>query len=269
MPVHKLKTLILLILAITAAFLLAIVVPSQLSRIRAEQHLQEQLETLFSNEGVVLDCTLPQSQKLSIVEFSAPADARETAEYLLGEDAEGDGSVYSSQKGNCKIEPDGSFSAQLRGSEVSADLTANAEKTLRAIGFSAASVSQPLRLSAGIFSISCRQSILGVPVFSEGMTLTYTNNCLTGLSGIFYRTDGEILRVGDEVCISCADALLALLSKLGEQGWVGSRITAVEQGYRYADSAAAAIRLAPYWRIVTDTGTFFVAGVGGEVSSAD
>lgn len=274
MPVYRLKNLILLILAIAVGFLLALVVPKQLARTHAQQHLQQQLDALFAGSNVTLDCNLPNGQKLSVIELQSPDSYDELAEKLLGEGCCRDGDFsdpvrYVSENGTLEISGDGSFCAKLQNSPVSTNLEKSAASTLRQLGFSASQVLAPERLQAGVFAVCCRQSVLSMPIFSDGLTLCYTNNRLSEISGTYYQNTAGALRVGDEKSISCADALLALRSRLDELGWVGSRITAVTQGFRRIDSASAAIRLAPYWKIDTDTGSFFVSGIGGEVFQID
>jgi hypothetical protein len=74
-------------------------------------------------------------------------------------------------------------------------------------------------------------------------------------------------RVSDSASISCADALVELLASRDSLGWVGSRITLVQQGYEHFDTASAAVRLVPVWRIDTDTGSFVVNGMTREITA--
>ena len=109
-----------------------------------------------------------------------------------------------------------------------------------------------------------RQSLCGVPVFESALTFTYRNNALSRVDGTYYPA-GEIVRVSQRACISCADALVALLSSRDSLGWVGSEIVSCEQGYVHSETASSALRFVPVWRIETDAGSFYVNGVTREV----
>jgi hypothetical protein len=160
----------------------------------------------------------------------------------------------------------GGFSAAPDGTYTASDPVSGTKKLLRSMGFDAASVSDPVRLSAGVYEVTATQKILGVPVFSEGLRFSYTNGALTDVSGVFFLS-GTVARVSEDACISCADALTALLAARDTLGWVGSKIQAVRQGYQYAETASASARLIPVWRIDTDTGSFFVNGITREITA--
>ena len=123
-------------------------------------------------------------------------------------------------------------------------------------------------MRAGVYTVTAWQSVLDVPVLSGGLTLTYSNNCLTGIEGVFFTSTGQLTRVSEEVSISAADAVVAFLDARYDLGWVGSAIESVVQGYaRSETAAAAAVHLTPVWRLETDTGVFQVNGLTREVTA--
>ena len=85
--------------------------------------------------------------------------------------------------------------------------------------FDIAEIFEPVRLSAGVYSVTAAQSLCGAPVFESALTFTYRNNALSRVDGTYYPA-GEIVRVSQSACISCADALVALLSSRDSLGWV-------------------------------------------------
>lgn len=277
MPVSKIKNLILLILALSAACLLFLVVPTRSAQVRAEQTLHAQLEELFASYDIQLDPDiLPRSADLYAVELSGQrSDSASAAAALLGADASLQpdsthySSTYTSSAGSCTFRAGGGFSAVLNGGSAVSDLTAGAQKLLRRMGFDIQSISAPQRQSAGIYTVTASQQMLGVPLLTEGLTLTYTNGVLTRLDGSFITGASQLVRTSENAGISCAGALTALLSSRDALGWVGSRITAVQQCYRHADSSSAAMRLTPVWIIETDTGSFCVGGLSREVTVWD
>ena len=158
----------------------------------------------------------------------------------------------------------GELTARLTGATQAHDLARATKRYLRSMDFAVASVSEPLRESAGVYSVTAVQSLCGVPVFESALTFTYRNSALSRVDGTFYPA-GETVRVSENACISCADALVCLLSSRDSLGWVGSEILSCEQGYVHSETASSAMRFVPVWRIETDAGTFHVSGITREV----
>lgn len=275
MPASKLKNIIIFILALAVGFLLLLVIPTKLAQLRDRQSMRGQLTELFSAHGIRLNGEeLPEGQNLTVVEWNDPQGAGAQCAAALLEHAMlvEDGSshyvsAYSGSNGSCVIGADGSFSAELRGFAEASDLRADAEKLLRRIGFSCAELSDPVRVEAGVNLLHATQSILGVPVFSDGLWLRYENGALCAIDGCFFCGENAVVRVGTETCISCADALTAFLSRREALGWSGSEILSVRQGYRHTDTAAATVRMTPVWRIETDVGAFYVGGITREITA--
>jgi hypothetical protein len=255
-------------------FLTLLVVPTKTAQAREETALHDRLETLFSENGVQLDgSALPQSLRLYTISLDGiPQAAGSAVSVLLGSSAEVQddtvrySSVYTSARGACSVTANGAFSASLDGSLAYSDPVAGTKKLLRSMGFTAAAVSEAARKSAGVYAVTATQQILGVPVFSDGLTFTYTNGALESVEGVFF-PGSTFTRVSDSASISCADALVELLASRDSLGWVGSRITLVRQGYEHFDTASAAVRLVPVWRIDTDTGSFVVNGMTREITA--
>lgn len=274
MPVSKIKNLILLILGMSVVCLLILVVPARLHQAQSEQELHAQLEALYASYDIELDRSiLPSSIRLYAIELGAQsADSAAAAQALLGEgavlqsDSTHFSSTYRSENGSCTFRSDGGFSASLEAGTPAADIAAASKKLLKSMGFETRGVSEPERQSAGVYSVRASQTILGVPVLSEGLCLHYTNSTLDGIEGYFYTGASQITRISEDACISCADALTAFLSRRDALGWVGSKILRVQQVYRHTESASASMRLSPAWIIVTDTGSFCVNGLSREVT---
>ena len=99
----------------------------------------------------------------------------------------------------------GELTARLTGATQAHDLARATRRYLRSMDFTVASLSEPLRESAGVYSVTAVQSLCGVPVFESALTFTYRNSALSRVDGTFYPT-GETVRVSESACISCADA---------------------------------------------------------------
>ena len=277
MPASKLKNLALLILLLANLALVGLLIPEKVAAQREADSLRQSLSNLYAQEQITLDPELvPDTVTLYTLELAENPEANlQAASALLGEtiliqdDSTRYLSIYAGNGGSCSIGRTGSFQAQLTGSKEVRDLRRAAKRTLQDMDFQYKTLGEPVRLRAGVYTLTATQTVLGVPVFSDGLTLTYANSCLTALDGVFFTGDRALTRISDKACLSAADALVAFLSARYDLGWVGSSVTGLTQGYQRSETAAAAaVHLTPVWRLETDTGSFYINGMTGEVSPA-
>lgn len=278
MPITKLKNLAILILLMANLALIVLIVPNRAAAQQEEDALRASLCALYAEQGIRLPPeVVTDTVSLYLLELKEDLNADlQAASALLGQqlfiqdDSTRYISNYQSEQGTCSISRNGSFSAQIGDQPERMDLQKATKRTLRNMGFVWEHVEEPVRLRAGVYEVRAVQSVLGVPVFSDGLTMTYSNGCLTKLDGVFFTGAGSLTRVSDRSCLSAGDALVAFLSARYDLGWVGSEVLSMEQGYVRAETAAAAaVRLSPAWLLETDTGNFLVNGMTGEVLAAE
>lgn len=268
MPVSKLKNLILLILLLCNLALLCLLVPRKLEQRQEAQQLYNSLSTLCQTQNVRLDPErIPQTITLYSLELAEQTLAEYDALQALAdkEITYADGTVEASgvQLGHWN---NGTLKLKLSDQKPVSNLRRAAKKELDRMSFQYDQVPQPERRSPGTYTLRAGQTILGVPVFSRGLTLTYLNSCLTEVSGDYFA--GTLTKTGNRACMSASDAIVSFLSARVDLGWVGSSVTAVEQGYLPSVSSGS-VRLNPVWKLTTDTGSFYVNGITAEVSAAE
>lgn len=138
------------------------------------------------------------------------------------------------------------------------------------MGFTYDRLNGPTRLRAGVYTLSADQTILGVPVFGGQLTLVYSNGSLSELTGVYFPAAKSLTRVSDRSCLSAADVLVRFLDARFDLGWVGSEVRAMTQGYLRSETAsAAAVHLTPVWKLDTDTGSYYVDGMTGQISGSE
>ena len=266
MPVSKLKNLVILILLLANIALLCLLAPRFVRQQQQHERLRSSLSTLCAEQNVTLDpSAVPDTVTLYALEL-ADTEAAETAAMtaLLGETPSRTDSVFRTEDSlRLGTWENGRISLRLPAQKEVADQRAAAKRTLKNMGVSIHKITHPERLSPGIYSMTVSQSVLGVPVFSRGLNLTYSNSALSHLEGDLFL--GTLTRTGDVPCLSASEAVVAFLSARVDSGWVGSAITGLEQGYFRAETAGSAMRLTPVWKLTTDAGTFLVNGLSGEV----
>lgn len=276
MPTAKLKNLTILILLLANLCLLAVILPIHMEQQREAENSRQSISRLYENEQLRLDPNIiPETEVLYALQLGSEEDADLRAvTALLGEQvlAEENStrylSTYKSRLGQCSLSRTGGFEAVLSGGEPVPDVGASSRKTLRSMGFQSYYLGEPSRSGDGTCAVQASQAVLGVPIFSQGLRLVYRDGVLDRISGTFYTGTANLTRVSEEPCLSAIDALVRFLSARFDLGWVGSTILSMEQGYLRTETAAAAtVHLIPVWRLSTDTGSFYINGLTGDVTS--
>ena len=179
MSVSKIKNLILLILALAIIGLLPAVVPTQAARVGSEKKVHEKLEALYESYGLSLDASsLPASQTLYSIELENP-DAKPAAQALLGGKAAEEEAParmlaqYSAGSSTLQLSRSGQLEGRFTDASAAHDLTRATRRYLRSMDFDIAEIFEPVRLSAGVYSVTAVQSLCGVPVFESALTLPF------------------------------------------------------------------------------------------------
>ena len=275
MPVSKLKTIAILILLFANLAILSILVPRRIQEDREAKAAKESLCRLYEAQDIALDPQIiPDTITLYALKLrDDPSDSVQAASALLGEQliAQEDStrylSSYLSQNGSCSLSRSGNLHAHLQNQSASGDLSKAAAKLLKEMGFSCDEPDEPVRLRAGVYTVHATQTILGTPVISDGLTMTFSNGKLTTVEGCFYYGSQSPSRISAESCISAADALIAFLSARYDLGWIGSSVVSLSQRYLRSETASAStLQLTPVWKLETDTGIFLINGLSGAVT---
>ena len=265
MAVSKLKSIAILVLVAANLILLGLLLPNRAAQRRQDVELRESLCELYAGEGIALPAErIPQSRTLYALQLTAStSDQLRAATALLGAQAVlqepaqyGYLKNFQSAVGTCTIGWEGNFLAELSGIEK------KPEEVLEEMGFTWSS----LETEDGV----CKavQSVLGAPVFSDGLQLHYEDGLLVRVEGTFCTGSSTPARIGRDSCMSAADALVRFLNQRYSLGWVGKEILSLEQGYALISTASVVnMEMTPVWILVTDTGTFTVDGLTGEIHS--
>ena len=182
MSVSRMKNLIILVLSICAACLLAVAVPNRLSQTHEQRRMLAELKTLYESYGLRIELDeLPRSPTLYSVELSE-SGAQTAAQALLGQKAaQPDGgdrfeSEYTSELGTLTLTRTGGFSAALTGGAHVRNYEKSAAKLLHSMGFQFQQLSR--RQTESGVTLEAEQTLLGVPVFGSGLTLSYADGPL-------------------------------------------------------------------------------------------
>lgn len=264
MPVSKLKNIAILILLVADLLLLAFLIPNRMREEAYAQEMKESLSRLYEDQGIRLaPGDIPETRTLYALQLADNTSAQvRAATALLGTQpvAEPDPAgwlcSFTAEGGSCHFGREGLVEARLKG------LNQTAQSVLTEMGV------QWTDLQRSSEAVTVTQTVMDVPVFSDGLTLSYTDGLLTAVDGVLLCGADSPVRISQNACMTATDALVRFLDLRYDIGWVGTRMERLEQGYLQRDTASAAnVQLTPAWKLVTDTDSFYLDGLTGEIWS--
>ncbi|MGI5963376.1 MAG: two-component system regulatory protein YycI [Lawsonibacter sp.] len=265
---RKLKNIALLILVVTNLCLLTFVLQRELQDQYYSWQARENAIQLLKERGVDLkeeqvpdqDGLLPQ-----IVERDLEREGI-LASQILGDEVQtenrGAGVYrYFNVSGSLQFHSDGTFSGEFSpgmfpvGEQPAEDCLALLER----IGFEGTLIEETEH--AMVF----QQSWDEIPIYNQQVTLEVNNECVTAMrSG--RRLIGTPQEDTGRSTVTAATALIEAYNGINALGYVCSRIDSITPGYLSSTSLTGVMFLTPVWRIVTDTGSYQLDMVTGELT---
>lgn len=267
----KIKTVILLMLVGTNVFLLLLVGLRIGRGALYEDETRQAAVQVLERSGIEFGPTqVPKVIQLPTVTIARDRDSEHTvAQQLLGDVTQtGESEVrpaYSSTAGTAEFSMNGSFSVSftqdLWRCQEGESLDAASQSCLEQIGFSGI-LEESVHLGTSSNLTYC-QLWEDTPIFSCQVTLFWKDDVLTSLEGS--RLAGEITASSTQTLLSTPTILMRFLASVSEGGSVCSRIESMSPGYLTGGSGRS-VQLTPVWRILTDTGAYYVDAVTGTVA---
>ena len=251
----RLKNIIILILVLLNGFLVSSLAQRRTAERDAFHRTAEQLAAPFEENGMTLEP--------GAVSRDLPPDGVALA-FLLGDalsvsDQGGGIFHYAGPAGEAFFRSSGGFEAA--GTLAQRDVEDFCRDFCRTFSYEA----PDLRLDEEGSGVFTALEIYGrLPVFNCTVTFTVENRVLTAVSGTLLPKAGAAVP-GDQP-LSAAGALAAFQQMRRESAAVASTVTDTRLCYELQISGAS-MSLTPAWRIVTDTGDYFVNCFTGSVAA--
>ena len=265
MDSRRLERIVLIILALLNVFLLSVVLSDSAEARRNAKETAASVTALLEENGLtVADGVVRMESAPAPVSLSRDIAAEsEKVRRLIGEytpeDVGGNIIYYRGDNGQALLRGSGeldvvpyAFAFPLRGSREH-----TAEKLLRSIGVSAVYASD----NGEKTDFYC--CFGGVPVYNAILSFTFSDTCLTMLTGTRLFDNAQRASEGDGM--DSVSALLRFVEIVRTEGYICSRIDSISAGYSMTVSRSGASELAPVWRIGTDTGVLLIDAGSGEV----
>ena len=273
----RIKTIILIILAVTNVSLLGFLVQREFQVQNARQEARQNSIQFLKNNGVTVeDETVPEEMTLlpQTVEWDRGQE-REAAAVLLGgevqEQAWSDEIYrYYNETGSIQFHRDGTFQWEFVEGAFrleEQDAAAYSLQILEILGIQGESLS--VQADGGeedALTVVCRQLWNQVPVFNHLITLTFQGDSLSAIEG--RRLTGEPALNTGQKPISIPTALFQFYHGLVALGDVCSRIDSITPGY-VTSAGTGPSSLTPVWYIATDTRNYRLDTLTGELSRAE
>lgn len=266
----KVKNIIILILLVVNIFLLVQTAQQERqSRQYREEAISGAVEVLRRQGYEVAPDALPEKET-ALAAMTAERDREseeKLAQNLLGAVQKTDDGVrvsYTGEKGECSFRSNGSFTATFRSGAYPAESEEgpHAIKLLADAGYPCELIG--IAVGDGESVVTVCQTWEGASLFSCMAELTYQGGELKSITG--NRLFGTPVRdSGGGEAMDVATALVRFMGGMREGGHVFTRIEQLNAGYLVTGSGRK-LQLEPTWRVVTDVGTFLMAGVTGELN---
>ena len=267
----KIKTVILLMLVgVNICLLLLVGVRIGRGALYEDETRQAAIQVLERGGIEFAPDQVPRDIDLPTITVTRDRDSEaEVANTLLGDVTQtGESEVrprYSGAGGSAEFSMNGSFTVELTQArfrrQAGQTLDEASLDCLEQIGFTATAEQAVTRDDTTVLTYS--QTREDAPIFSCRVSLTWEGDTLVRMEGS--RLAGAEESAVTQALLSTPTILMRFLSSVSEGGSVCSRIESMSPGYLTSGSGRS-VQLNPVWRILTDTGVYYVDAVTGEVT---
>ncbi len=267
----KIKNLIIIILLLVNLFLLAMVLHDRIEASRTQRQALADVSAAFESSGIELTADVQWNEKLSGCSISRDL-SRESAmvKSVIGtstvEDLGGNILLYVGANGEARFRGTGEFEIILtpRAIPVSGSPLDTAKDVLSDMGYKTDASLALVENDADATTVTLLCRYRGNNVYNCSVSFVFTPDYLMMISG---RRPLEWSADAESSEISAPTVLMRFLAEIRERGVVCSEVRGLELGYSMAASASGEGSLTPCWRIVTDTGQYYINAMTGKIEN--
>lgn len=262
MKTSRLKSIVIVILALVNVFLLALLLVQRAQERAAYTRRTDELVTLCASSGVTLDASvLPRDGAVGGFDLTRdPEREREFADALLGstDSIDSGGGIYRYYNADGSATFRGAGSVSVTCTRPVDDIDAFCAALFSTFGYR----ETQRELSDGTGTVSAVRRVGGADVFNATLTLDFAY-------GYFRAAEGTFLPDAFGSTDGGSDAVTAVVTFLDYRNSTGllcTEITGVQSGYLLQSTASAPLRLAGVWRIDTNVASYYVNQATGDVT---
>lgn len=271
----KIKNIIILILALLNVFLLVLVGVREARSARYQEEAGSEAVKVLENSGIAFlpqripgDLSLPfwsvERERIGETEDAmAQALLGDVSKELQGGDIQ---ASYTSEKGQADFYSSGRFIFSFRAGALpleGQEPERHAAGCLEQLAFEGELLG--VETGDGLTVVTFCQTWSGDPVFSCQAVFTYEDGSLVSIDA--QRLSGAAVQTGGEPLLSTASVLIRFLAGVNDGAVsVCTQLKEMTPGYQ-ASLTRPVSTLTPVWRIVTDTGVYYLDGVSGQITA--
>ncbi len=262
MKTSRLKSIVIVILALVNVFLLALLLVQRVQEHAAYERRIDALSALCTSNGIVLDASsLPRGRASGAVDLTRdPVSERSLADALLGSTGSTDsgGGIYRyyNADGSATFRSTGALEATCTRSL--SDIDAFCSELFASFGYRETERS----LSDGTGTVCAVRQVDGADVFNATLTLRFSFGHFCGAEGTFL----PAVSAADANGLDAVSAVVTFLDYRNSTGLLCTEITGVQGGYLLQSTASAPLRLVGVWRIDTNVASYYVNQSTGDVT---
>lgn len=270
----KIKNIIILILLLVNGFLLILVGGQQRRVLSYEQSALTRAAQVLEQNGISVSTeALNQAAAAELPSMTSSRDLdseARIAQALLGADTvctdQGSGLyVHSSGQGTAIFRASGDFNFTLaEGAFTGDDLASHARSLLKTIGLEGELIDQTPQAN-GITTLTFRQLLNGVPLYSCRLKFEYNASQLRSISGTLFASASLASAEESASTLSVSTALIRFLEGIRDSRDVCSAITGLRPGYQSTQSFGSTVYLTPVWLVSTNISDYYLDGITGEL----
>ncbi|SMC86576.1 hypothetical protein [Papillibacter cinnamivorans] len=271
----KLKTIIILILAVSNVFLAGLLISRAAARDASQQAAIDRTVAVFEKNGIRMDSEIiPKVLTYKTLQLERNRNREQEIASVLGRssysDQGGGISIYSGENGTALFRGNGEFEILMNDGAIPVDPDSYKEYASELFARMGFDTKEGFSLSEeedGTVAVSSGQTLDGSPVFNCRAIVSFLDGQLISVAG--RRLTSDPVSSEEAESISVETALVRFLNYLNEQGDVCNRIETITPGYTAQATAVDPVRLVPVWKIVTDTGAYYVSCETGAVEKTE
>ncbi len=271
MDKSRIKSFIILLLAVVNVCLLFIVLKNTSAELAVRESGNAALQQVLAKNGITLseDVVLPKKIPTEITLSRSMLKEKRNLSSLIGsctaQDLGGNIIYYHGSNGHANYRGTGEFEIMLDSAIIPLTDTpvASCYSLAKKLGIDYANIEPQLIQGDDSLMVTMVCAFDGTPVYNAAISFSYSFNRLFIISGMRPLDTEVSIRVYEDYPDG-ATVLMSFLDYISSTGGALSEITEVELGYFISSSVSGSCVLRPVWCIITDSGRYYINGQTGK-----
>lgn len=272
----RVKNFVIILLALVNVFLLVIVISSAREELKAEIYRMEALESVLSENGIVLNSDIELPDKIPPL-LSIMRDMKTERNLVsdligkcTGEDQGGNIYFYSGNNGQAKFRGTGEFELLLNSGVIpkGRNPVSAAKTAMKKMGIECSSIEPVVSNDGDNTTVTLFCSWEGTPIYNAPINFYFTSDYLMIITGT-RPLDTKYSVQSSENYSDGVTVLMNFLESIRQTGDVCSEINDLKIVYYLSSAVSGDCTLRPVWCVQTDSGAYYINAQTGKAENID